>query len=482
MLNATSTLIEDFLTDDALFANTILTIKDKAMGLVPFRFNRMQRHAMTHMGRRNLWLKARQLGVSTLIQARFFRVNITETSTTITISDTGDNTLKLRSIYNRFYDLWPDDLLDFRPSRDRDSMAWVTYPYNQSESGIITAGAKTGGRGGTTSHIHGSEAAFWKDADAIFAATMQSAIPDAEIHLESTAHGQQGMFYELCMRSLDGDPEWTFHFYPWWWADEYALNLEAGEVIEYTEEERDLIIKAALTGFDLTPQQIKWRRAKKREVGMGLLFDQEYPENPQQAFLASGVSVFGNFEHCLLKDGPVQDKPIPRHRYVAGADWGQAEDYSAICIMDATDDVEVHLDRFNRMPWDDMQERMVKACIKWGVETFQPEYNSIGRVNAENLRTKFEDYGYDITLRPIETTNDKKRKWVQGFYNSIHYDDLMLLDPVDNTGNYATNEMRGFSQKQTPNGEYKYEAAGQGHDDTVIARLLGDDARRKVVV
>jgi hypothetical protein len=481
MQNATSTLIEDFLTDDALFANTVLTVKNKDMALTPFRVNPMQRHGLATMGRRNLWLKARQLGVSTLIQARFFRINITETSTTITISDTGDNTLKLRSIYNRFYDLWPDDLQFIRPVRDRDSMAWVTYPDNQSESGIITAGARTGGRGGTSSHIHGSEVAFWKNPDDIFAATMQSATPDAEIHLESTANGQQGMFYDLCMKAMDGDEDWRFHFYPWWWADEYATHLEPGEVIEYTDEEEDLIAKALLTGFSLTPEQIKWRRAKKREVGMALLFDQEYPESPQQAFLASGIGVFGSIDHCLLKE-PAQTKPIPGHRYVAGADWGQSEDYSSISIMDATDDVEVHLDRFNRMEWDDMQARMVQACIYWGVETFQPEYNSIGRVNAENLRKKFEVKDYDINLRPVETTNDKKRKWVQGFYNSVHYEGLRLLDPIDDTGKYATAELHGFSQKQTPTGEYKYEAAGSGHDDTVIARLLADDARRKVVV
>lgn len=474
MLNKTTSLLTEFFTDDKLFAKTVLNIKPKDMVICPFILNRAQRHAYTHLARRNLYLKARQLGFSTYIQARTYRRNIAETSTSITISDVGDNTIKLRSIYNRFHDLWPEHLIDFRPVRARDSIAWVTYPHNQSESGIITAGARTGGRGGTASIIHGSEVGFWPNATEIFSATLQSATPDAEIHLESTANGQQGMFYEMCMEALGGNPDWYLHFYPWWWADEYAIELDAHEEIVYTDEELNVIRKASDGGFDLTPEQIKWRRAKKREPGMAHLFAQEYPESPYDAFLSGGGTVFGAIDHCIK--APIEPVPQPGHRYVAGGDWGQSDDFSAISIMDATIDKEVFIDHFNKMDWEEMQRRMVDACIKWGVETFQPEYNSIGRVNAEALRKMFENKGYDINLRPIETTNDKKRKWVQNFYNGLHNEGLQLLDK-----DYATAELRGFSQKQLPSGAYQYAAAGSGHDDTVIARLLAYDALCKVI-
>lgn len=462
------------LNTDPYFAHVFLRIKNKDMAIVPFVYNRAQKHYERRRTARDIILKSRQLGFSTKIQGQEAHATMFGTASALTIADTMDNTLKLRMIYNRFYEQWPEEYLPLRPPRAQDSAVVVTYPTTNSESWIMTAGSRSAGKASTYSHIHFSEMAFYGDATNVFATTMQAATPKAQVVIESTPNGAQGLFYELCMKALDGDKDWRLHFYPWWWGEEYQLPLEDGETLIYSEDELEAIDLAAQGGFQLAPEQINWRRAKQRELITPGAFFQQYPESIHGAFIHSGFSVFGDISGNL--QAPSIDKPVEGHRYVAGADWGQANDFSAISIIDATDNTEVHIDHFNRMAWNDMQERMVLACLKWGVETFQPESNSIGSVNIAGLRDKFASRDYRINLRPVETTNLKKRRWVTNLYQGLHNDGLQLLNR-----DYATAELRAFTQRQTAQGAYVYEAASSAHDDTVIARMLAYDAACKLI-
>src|SRR5512147_1776321 len=118
--------------------------------------------------------------------------------------------------------------------------------------------------------MHGSEVAFWPDAERIIAGAMQGGNPD--VVLESTPNGAQGYFYERCMEALRGDGVWSLHFYPWWWDDNYRIPLDVGEQPALIGDENQLVEK-----FGLSYEQIKWRRSKTKELGR--LFIQEYPED-----------------------------------------------------------------------------------------------------------------------------------------------------------------------------------------------------------
>jgi hypothetical protein len=388
---------------------------------------------------------------------------ITSTTRQAVLAHDNETTAFLRRMTKRFWENLPNQI---RPLRSLDSATTTVYAHTGSEVTIATAGSLNIGRGGTFNHVHGTEVAFWRDADSILSGLLQGVPKDGEIDLESTANGAQGWFYEKCMEALDGSQEYSFFFYPWWWDKDYVLAFD--EPIILTEEEELLSVE-----HGLSLEQINWRRMKQKQLP--LTFVQEYPEDVYSAFIHSGNSVFGDVTKCI--NAPLDAKPIEGHRYVAGSDWGQANDFSGISIIDATDDVEVCLERFNKMSWDEMQWRIVNACIHWGVETLQPERNSIGRVNIEGLIDKFESKEFDLNIRPIETTNRKKGKWVANFYNGIHNEGLQLLNY-----DYATAELRTFTQKQTVQGAYVYEAAGSGHDDTVIMRLLAWDAACRMVL
>lgn len=468
-------LVDAGLFEPENFARLFLRIKDKKMRIVPFAWNRMQRHLYANLTGRDIVLKPRQPGISTFVQALQEQAAMFSTASVMTYADIGENAKKLRAIGNRFYNSWPEELLSFRPPRDKDNISVVTYPRTDSESIIATAGSKVSGHASTLSHLHFSEFAHYEDAQTIMAFTMPAATPDAKIVIESTPHGAQGLFYEMCMDALDGSGEWRLHFYTWWWAKEYALSLEPGEELLYSEEELDLIEKARRNGFALTPEQIKWRRSKLSGAE-GLMFAQEYPEDIQTCFLTSGRGVFGDLTDCLID--PYRTEPIEQHFMVAGVDWGQADDYTALSIIDMDDMEEVFIGRWRRIGWDDIIARIVEHCQHWNVTGIQPEMNAMS-ANVNDLIKAIDGAGMGQTvISPFTTTNASKDRAVKNLYNGIHRHNLKLLKT--NIGHsedrdYATMEMKSFINKQTKLGTYIYDHAEGAKSDTVIARMLAYD-------
>ena len=438
------------------FCERYLMVQDKHDRLVPLKLKRAQLHFLAHMTGRDIILKARQLGFSTAIQAYMFKRAVEQPSRFVTMAHDDITTQKLRRMSNIFYDHL-DPALGIKRTHDN---AGITGYTNLSEITIKTAGARTGGRGGTYgAGMHGSEVAFWSDAASIVSGAMQAIPEDGFILLESTANGATGMFYEEVQKSQTGESEYTLHFYPWWWDDDYQIALEPGETLNYTDDEQALAEK-----HDLTPAQINWRRKKQREPEMDVLFPQEYPEDIATCFLTSGNSAFPNIH--LVMGGPYQDGPISGHEYVAGLDWGQDNDYTSLSIIDATTKEEVYLNRWRHEPYSVIRGHVVEACKAWSVKRITPERNSMAS-NVEALTDQFWKENYTIGVQPLVMSNPIKHELVTLFKTGYQEMDLRLLD-VD----YGSAELNIFVKKQTPSLLWSYAAEGSGHDDTVIARLL----------
>lgn len=440
------------------FAAHYLKIMDKEDHLVPFSWNSIQREYYDKHTSRDLILKPRQIGFSTLIQGDFYRITTTESARTLTLTDSDDNTQKMRRMADRFHDNMPDER---REKRKYANASVTTYSRFGSEAMIATAGNKQVGRSGSYRFIHLSEAAFYPDLQAILASALQGGKPQWVV-IESTPNGAQGKFYEMCMAALAGDDVWSLHFYTWFDFAEYRLDIEPGETLTYSEEEARLVEK-----HSLTPEQIKWRRYKQAELGSPTLFQQEYAEDVVTCFLTSGNSVFGDFTHALYT--PEADaQPIAGHRYTGGIDWGSEQNYSSLSIIDQTDNREVYLNRWRRMPWSDMRREMVEACRYWNVRVLEVEKNAAAS-NAESLKQDLEAAGLNVLVRAFPMTNKLKADMVANFYHALHEDGLKLINR-----DYATAEIRQFSSVQTPSGLWSYDSpvsADGAHGDTVIARL-----------
>ena len=430
--------------DPVLFASKFLKILDKQKALIPLRWNKAQAHFHANRSGRDLILKARQLGFSTYVQGEMFRRTVTGTRTTISLAHDSDTTNKLRVMADRFWEHCKFN--DIQPARKYANASLTTYPEFDSHATISTAGNVDTGRGDTYTDMHGSEVAFWKDAERIVAGAMQGGSPD--VILESTPNGAQGYFYELCMEALSGNSIWKMHFYPWWWDAAYRIPLIANEFIQYSDEEKELVNK-----HQLQPDQIKWRRNKIRELKG--LFQQEYPEDAYTCFLTSGNSYFGDLTGVFT--APLDVAYNPEHVYFAGLDFGQSNDYTAMPVLDATAKTQVDLLHIRKLEWKEQRNRIKQMFDKWHVKAMGGETNSIGSVNLEAL------HDMSMNVVPFDTTNETKADIMSDLYEAIHTHGWKLQDhPVQR------HEMQTFVSTQLPSGIWRLAADNEGHDDTVM--------------
>ena len=123
------------------------------------------------------------------------------------------------------------------------------------------------------------------DAQETLAGLRAALPPTGELVLESTPNGADGCFFEewQSASATSGGESLVGHFFPWWWEPEYVTDTI--DEAEWTEEERDLAL-----GHGLSGSQIGFRR--RLEAGFRGLARQEYAEDADASFLASGACVF----------------------------------------------------------------------------------------------------------------------------------------------------------------------------------------------
>jgi hypothetical protein len=439
---------------DQEFAAEFIEILDKGKQWRRLNYNTIQRALMPNLTGADIVLKYRQGGVSTAIQARHMRRALTEVVTLVTVAHDQDTTDYLRrmaaGMYNRISPLYD------KPARKRDNARLATYT-NGSEVVIKKAGSREGGRGLTFTEVHGSEVAFWPDAENIVTSLLEAGEP--RILLESTPNGAQGYFYELCMGALDRKNRYRMHFFPWWIHEEYRIALESGEALDYTDVERELIKKHRLKA-----EQIKWRREKIRDLKHK--FPQEYPEDVRECFLRSGTGYFGAIDH-VFKIPPGSLTHDAAHRYVAGLDFGQQQDYTVLVVIDATTKQQVDMLRVNRMSWADIRLRIREMCQKWQVRLLVAENNNSSAV-IEPMLNEFYAVKLKTSIKRFNMTAISKPPLMSDLYSTLHEYGLLLLDD-----GVMKHEFGAATARLTQRG-YTVESPHDetGHGDTVIATAL----------
>lgn len=425
-------------------------MQDKQGEIVPLHLNRAQRQLITHLTGRDIVLKARQLGMSTVIQALHFYEQMRGGSRTNTLCHDDDLTGELRQMADLFYDELPDDV---KPDRKYANAKLTTFGDLKSEGRIATVGGQAGkakGRGGSKTRIHGSEVAYWPDADAVMSAAMQAG--DPAIVLESTANGMVGWFYERCIEALDHRGVWKLHFFPWWWDDEYRIPLEPGERLTYTADERALV-----DAHGLTSEQIKWRRRKRQELPH--TFQQEYPEDSLSCFLASGQSYFGDIDAAMTAPHPAEVHP--HSRYFIGLDFGQTVDWTVGIVVNEDTRCMVDMLRIRKLEWAEQRRQIALLARKWNNAKVIAEANSIGTPNIEELRRA------GVRVKAFQTTAKSKPPLIQGLHYALHDGGLTIWED-----SILRHELRAFISKQLPSGAWQYQAQEGSHDDCVIALAL----------
>jgi len=280
-------------TDLEFFATERLKIRPKAGSLAPFVFNNAQRalhrrieEQKAKTGRvRTIVLKARQMGISTYVAARFYKA--TTAAPGLRTQIIGHEKPASRNLFNlvkRFHDNIPPE---HRASVGTSNAEELIFDSIDSGYMVSVATLEGSGRSSTAQFLHASEAAFWTSLQEQLAGLVQT-IPDidgTEIILETTGNQFGDEFHQLWRRAEAGESEFMAVFLPWSIDPSYRTKLP--EDFTMTTEEKAL---ATLHGLDA--EQINWRRNKISQLGSEDYFKREYPIVPDEAFMASQFDSF----------------------------------------------------------------------------------------------------------------------------------------------------------------------------------------------
>lgn len=264
-----------------MLIESLLKIRDKERRLLSLRRNRAQREYARRCKQRNIVLKARQVGITTYVAARFFLHTITRPGTlSVEVAHDQHSAEEIFRIVHRFWENLPNSLRTGALSTSRANVRQIVFPQLDSEYRVETAADANAGRGLTIHNLHCSEVARWPHDPRETLSSLRCAVPVAgEIVLESTPNGASGPFYEEWEGAAEAG--YVRHFFPWWYEPSYRSELRIGEL---TGEERELI-----EGSGLTIPQIAFRRNIRASSGLAA---QEFAEDPTSCFLASGECVF----------------------------------------------------------------------------------------------------------------------------------------------------------------------------------------------
>lgn len=317
------------------FASKFLKIKTKNQGIINFNFTNIQIDAHLKIQERKrlgkpckiVFLKSRQVGMSTMTEARFFsNILFRKAKNAFVLADKSDSAKNIFAMTKRYYDNLPDGLKIPLIKDSTEELALQT----DSSFRVGTAGSKSVGRSMTINYFHGSEVAFWSNANEIVSGMLQT-IPDnpeSELILESTANGTSGegaYFYNLVQSGLEKNSDYLTLFYAWYQQNEYRRKII--EPIKWNEEE--LFLKRI---YNLDEEQLAWRRAKLEGdfKGREYLFKQEYPSSIQEAFVTTSNALIPlNFIELSRKNRGISSAGMP---VVIGVDPARSSDRTIITI------------------------------------------------------------------------------------------------------------------------------------------------------
>jgi hypothetical protein len=470
------------LADFRRFAG-ILDIVPKGGKRQKLRLNEIQRLYCAARTQRDVVLKPRQIGFTTLEQARDIWHFLTVPGARVVAtcqSLTDHDPFKLLS---KNYRVMFDSLaraglkLNFRTE---SSGEWTLADRDASlrivEAGASEAAAVKKGRAGTISRLHLTETAFYEYADETLNAMLEcvpSAEHGSEIVDESTANGAAGFFYRSCKAATSGQSSYRLHFFPWFVASEYATPLEPGEqILPTTERERALVAQG------VTPAQLKWYRAKVVEKGQDKT-DQEYPSDPETCFLVSGRGFFQQAVTTALlakatepADTRERDrirvwkKPTPGAKYIISVDTaeGTGGDPSGGIIRDrATGEHHATIDGQYEPP--ELARASAKLGLEYNEATIAVERNNHGHSVIQSLQR-------EQRYPKIYEHADKKLGWPT---NPVTRPQMLDdLEDAHRRGLWSSPDRHVLGQFRTfvdLNG--KPQAANGEKDDLVMAEAIG---------
>lgn len=322
--------------DFEYFAKHCLRIRTKAGKVEPFKLNRAQLylHSKLEQQRREtgkvraIICKGRQMGCSTYLQGRFYwRMWGAKGLNTFILTHEQAATDNLFKMTKRYHELMPDWA---RHETGASNAKELNFAGRECSYAVATAGTKEVGRSSTIQLFHGSEVAFWPNAED-HVAGLEQAQSDAkgtERILESTANGIGNVYQRRYKAAERGDSVDIAVFMPWFWDEGYSTPCPAD--ISFSPE---WLAYQDSTG--ISDDQLYWAFVKNRDManatGQSIdepcwKFKQEYPGNADEAFQTAGNSFVPSPKVAVARKRDV----LPQGPLIIGVDPARGGDKTGV--------------------------------------------------------------------------------------------------------------------------------------------------------
>ncbi len=332
------------------YAENLLRIRTREGELRRLVPNAAQRAFEERAGRQNIVLKARQMGITTWVAARFFLRTITRPGTlTLQVAHTREAAESIFGVVRRMWEGLPEDLREGALRLSRANTGQMVFGEIDSEFRVSSAAELNAGRGLSVQNLHCSEVSRWPgDARMTLAGLRAALAPTGEMVIESTPNGAYGAFYEDWSAATDDacaengtQHGLVRHFFPWWMEPAYvAAPVEHSAM---SAEECELMERHGLSA-----EQIGFRRGLERTYGV--LRAQEFAEDAESCFRTSGACCFdvNALDRRLAEVGePVERRrggalqvwlqPMAGREYVVAVDsagGGEDGDFAAVQVVE----------------------------------------------------------------------------------------------------------------------------------------------------
>lgn len=323
-----STINPDQFLEPRWRLSNLYTVINKDGQPVPFRPNDAQLRFLDELHSRNIILKARQLGFTTLccliyLDACLFTPN---TRAAVIAHKLQDAQAFFKDKVKYPYDQLPDELKAKCPAT-QDSAESLAFANNSS----IRVSASV--RSGTFQYLHISEfgkmcAQFPEKAREVVTGSLNTVPKNGFVVIESTAEGQDGAFFRMTQEARRQreagahltDLDYKFHFFPWWQDRAYSLP---GAFVEIDAESAKYFDALAADGIETTPEQQAWY--VKTEATQEGDMKREYPSTPDEAFEAAIEGAYFSHQYAAAnRHGRIGGFPFdPRFKVNSFWDLGR---------------------------------------------------------------------------------------------------------------------------------------------------------------
>src|SRR6185437_15562343 len=361
--------------------------------------NPAQRAFEERCGRQNIVLKARQMGITTWVSARFFLRTITKPGTlTLQVAHTREAAESIFATVRRMWEGLPEDLRAGSLRLSRANAGQMVFGEIDSEFRISSAAELNAGRGLSVQNLHCSEVSRWPgDARMTLAGLRAALAPRGELVLESTPNGAYGAFYEeWCAATDEANAEdgVVRHFFPWWMEPAYRGAAVARDAMSGVE-------RGLVANHGLSAEQIGFRRGLERTYG--LLRAQEFAEDPETCFRTTGACCFDvDTLDQRMREAPepverkrsgalhLWLKPVAGREYVVAVDsagGGEDGDFAALQVVEIATGLQCAELRERLRP-EDLARVSVELAREYGGATIAVERNNHGAAVLAYIETR----------------------------------------------------------------------------------------------